>query len=276
MSGVSTQNIALLVLNVAFDGDATARSRFEHLWRQSSLRLCADGAANRLHDSFDEVARASMLPDLIAGDLDSLRGDVADYYSRSGVLVEGDRDQDTHDFEKCLLWLQRHQSAEMEAGVPSEAIDAADSVARSPVGIRSGRRRGGKYTMVAFGAFGGRLDQQMANLNMAYTFDQCFDDFFLVSAHSLAFLLRPGTHHIERNRQIEDGTCGLIPLGGRCECVRTTGLQWNLDGDRPLAFGSLISSSNKVVGERVTVETSEPLLWTVGLRQRSDGPPEGP
>ena len=43
-------------------------------------------------------------------------------------------------------------------------------------------------------------------------------------------------------------------------------LKWDLDGQRPLEFGSLISSSNELVDERVTIETSAPLLWTTGLR----------
>mmetsp|Transcript_62351 Transcript_62351/g.138875 ORF Transcript_62351/g.138875 Transcript_62351/m.138875 type:complete len:107 (-) Transcript_62351:125-445(-) len=104
----------------------------------------------------------------------------------------------------------------------------------------------------------------MANLNMAYRY-KGFRDFFLLSEHSIAFVLEPGSHVIEPNPEAEDGTCGLIPLGGRCDGVRTTGLQWNLYGDRPLEFGSLVSSSNRVVGPMVTVTTSAPLLWTTSL-----------
>jgi thiamine pyrophosphokinase len=46
-------------------------------------------------------------------------------------------------------------------------------------------------------------------------------------------------------------------------------LKWDLDGKRPLEFGSLISSSNWMVDERIAVETDAPLLWTTGLHQRS-------
>ena len=46
-------------------------------------------------------------------------------------------------------------------------------------------------------------------------------------------------------------------------------LKWDLDGERPLEFGSLISSSNQMVEERIAVETDAPLLWTTGLHQRS-------
>jgi len=297
LSRVTPLNIALIVLNVEGGRELLSElPRFEHLWQRSSLRLCADGAANRLYDSADEPSRSEMIPDIITGDLDSLRGDVAEYYAGHGVAIKGVADQDAHDFEKCLRWLQRQQASDAIAasmGTPelsSEgrggAAPAATSLMRTSGGsgssttMANSRSSGGEsglsagmskrarchpFSVVAYGAFGGRLDQQMANLNMVYSYD-CFHDFFLVSERSLAFLLRPGTHVIEPNRQAEDGTCGLIPLGGRCEGVRTTGLKWNLDGERALEFGELISSSNEIVGDHVTVQTSSPLLWTTGLR----------
>ena len=117
-------------------------------------------------------------------------------------------------------------------------------------------------------AFGGRLDQQMANLNMLFRSEYtCFEQFVLLSDDSLALLLLPGAHTIEPNLEVEDGTCGLVPLGGRCENVVTTGLKWNLDGTVPLEFGELVSSSNEIVGPIVTVRTERPLLWTTSLRK---------
>lgn len=237
LTRATSLKIALLVLNVdrLSVGEGVGVS-FGHLWNHASLRLCADGAANSLHDSLDAAARATMLPDLIKGDLDSIRPEVADFYRRSGVEISRDRDQDTHDFEKCLHWLDQRQ-----------------------------RESGERFSVVTVGAFGGRLDQQFANLNMAYTWLGKFDQFYLLSPESLAFLLRPGSHRIEVNREAESGSCGLVPLGGRCDGVRTAGLRWNLDGGRALEFGSLVSSSNEIVSPTVTIETSSPLLWTTGL-----------
>ena len=186
------------------------------------------------------------VPDLITGDLDSLRGDVA-FYTDRGVPIESVPDQDSHDFEKCLQWLERKQADEAAASVASGATP------KPP------------FSVVAVGAFGGRLDQQMANLNMAFSY-KSFANFYLLSESSLAFVLPPGKHTIETNTEAEDGSCGLIPLGGRCERVVTTGLKWNLDGERPLEFGSLISSSNELVEPLITVETDSPLLWTTGLK----------
>ena len=262
LTSMTSLKIALLVLN----GDTScsgAHGLFDFLWQQSALRLCADGAANRLHDSTTEPRRGAMLPDVITGDLDSLRADVADYYSTRGVPIKAVADQDTNDFQKCLRWLQQRQEmghGELLRRTGSDGTAGPHGAGEDSEGL----------AVVAYGAFGGRLDQQMANLNMVYTYD-CFRDFYLVSEHSLAFLLRPGTHVIECNRQAEDGTCGLIPLGARCDHVRTTGLEWDLDGSRALEFGSLISSSNQVVDDRATVETDSPLLWTTGLRQGDIG-----
>jgi len=230
--------LALLILNVEKQTLGSG-GLFSHLWRASQLRVCADGAANRLHDAFlaDDEARGAHLPDLIAGDLDSLRDDVAQFYAARGVPIARQPEQDRHDFEKCLTWLRQRQG------------DAAP-----------------RLSVVAMGAFGGRLDQQMANINMLYRYAGAFERLVLLGDESLAFLLPAGKHVIEPNPEVEEGTCGLIPLGGRCTRVRTSGLRWNLS-DAPLEFGSLVSSSNKFVDARVTVETSSPLLWTTSLHR---------
>ena len=52
--------------------------------------------------------------------------------------------------------------------------------------------------------------------------------------------------------------------------VRTRGLRWNLDG-QGLAFGGLVSSSNRVVDPAVRIETSGPLLWMTELREVEGG-----
>ena len=49
----------------------------------ASVRYCADGGANRLHDRCRPSSvdlDDAFLPDLIKGDLDSLKSEVRDYY----------------------------------------------------------------------------------------------------------------------------------------------------------------------------------------------------
>lgn len=96
------------------------------LWEASAYRVCADGGANRLHDATVVVATVrggvcegedgeeeesveeedassshgcDYLPDLITGDLDSLRPDVRRYYESRGVPVLRVEDQDYHDLD---------------------------------------------------------------------------------------------------------------------------------------------------------------------------------
>ena len=226
-------NLALIILNVEHR-EHSPKSRFAHLWQQSSVRICADGAANRLYDSLDETHRCKMLPDLITGDLDSLRPDVADFYGGRGVPIEAVEEQDTHDFEKCLQWLQqrqqqpsaRQQQRQQQRQQPEQVAAPASVVvplAAAPQTVAvADPVRMQPFSVIAYGAFGGRLDHLMANLNMLYSYE-CFERFCLVSDESLAFLLRPGSHSIEANLEVEDGSCGLIPLGGRCDGVVTSG-----------------------------------------------------
>ena len=292
---VKNLNLALVILNVEQQHRSApqlgggAAARFQHAWDQSAVRICADGAANRLYDSLTDADRQIMLPNVITGDLDSLRDDVAQFYEERGVLILREAEQDTHDFEKCLRWLERNTEQQQEEGDGDGGDDAASTASRSsaasaataPASASSASSTPASapalatpllrapLSVVAYGAFGGRLDQQMANLNMAYSSFSSLSHLYLVSDESLAFVLRPGKHTIEVNEEEEDGTCGLIPLGGRCERVVTSGLRWDLDGDRPLEFGALLSSSNEFAKPTITIETDAPLLWTTGLRRQA-------
>jgi hypothetical protein len=95
------------------------------LWKASSYRVCADGGANRLYDATvaimnrkeeegvvgvnDAVSNINcnpdFLPDLITGDLDSLRSDVRMYYESKGVPVIRVQDQDYHDLDVSMHML---------------------------------------------------------------------------------------------------------------------------------------------------------------------------
>lgn len=73
------------------------------------LRICADGGANRLFDRVEE-SKQSMLecpPNIICGDLDSIRSEVRAHYSGSGVTIKDlSSDQDSTDLDKCLYAAQ--------------------------------------------------------------------------------------------------------------------------------------------------------------------------
>jgi thiamine pyrophosphokinase len=194
----------------------------------------------------ESTSSNNYVPDLIRGDLDSLRPDVRKYFARNGVRIEKDHAQDTNDLDKCLQvvwkeWLESNCS---------------------------------NHRICIYGAFGGRFDQEMASIQALYTWKQAFQNrLFLYDDHTSAFLLSDGVvneirmpfygERVPTDAEIGDGpTCGLIPLGSKCDCVTTTGLKWNLAGDVPLQFGGLVSTSNRVMDEVVTIQTSHPLVFT--------------
>jgi len=224
--------LALIILNTNCCGNS-----FQRLWELSSFHLCADGGANRLYDFIPPQLREKFVPDVIKGDLDSLREDVQMYYENLGTIVTREKDQNCNDFFKCLTAVK---------------LMAAEKCPQK------------KITVLALGAFGGRFDHEMAAINACFEW-QPFAKIMLFSEENLGFLLPPGTHRIFPNHQIEGPTCGLLPIGSAVSSVTTRGLKWNLQ-NQTLKFGGLVSSSNRIVDPVVDITTSDPLLWMTQLR----------
>jgi hypothetical protein len=74
---LSKETYDLIILN----SDSFDLSLLRRIWPHFRLKICADGGANRLYDlletSEDKIAH---LPDLVKGDLDSIRPDVSNFY----------------------------------------------------------------------------------------------------------------------------------------------------------------------------------------------------
>ncbi|KAJ8307014.1 hypothetical protein KUTeg_015098 [Tegillarca granosa] len=120
---------------------------------------------------------------------------------------------------------------------------------------------------VVLGAFGGRLDHIFSNINTLYEVqDQTTAPILLFGEGSLATLLLEGDYRLHVDTGLESEWCGLIPVSEPCTNVTTTGLKWNLEGQR-LQFGSIISTSNTYDKTGVvTITTDKPLLWTMGVK----------
>ncbi|KAB2068682.1 hypothetical protein ES319_A08G048300v1 [Gossypium barbadense] len=178
-------------------------------------------------------------PDVIKGDMDSIRKEVLDFYRSLGTeIIDKSHDQDTTDLHKCITYIR----------------DFAPDVNKSS-----------QLCILVAGALGGRYDHEMGNLNVLYCFSAL--RIVLLSDDSLIYLL-PRTHHHEIHIQtsVEGPHCGLIPIGVPSRSSTTTGLRWNLNNTE-MRFGGLISSSNIVVGEKVTVQSDTDLLWTISIKK---------
>ncbi|KAH7296501.1 hypothetical protein KP509_26G025700 [Ceratopteris richardii] len=216
------------------------------LWKKAALRVCADGGANQLYDCIPHFyphedptrIRTKFKPDLIKGDLDSLRPEVKAFYQGLGTCVlDASYDQDTTDLHKCV-------SHVLNDNVLSDC-------------------KPNQMRILVVGALGGRLDHEFGNLNILYSFPN--SRIILINDESMVFLLsKEFIHRIHINRVNEGPYCGLIPLGNQAKSTTTTGLRWNLEG-QSMEFGGLISVCNQLQSDDVTVMSDTDLIWTVTI-----------
>ncbi|KAI0734209.1 thiamine pyrophosphokinase [Fomitopsis betulina] len=252
-SSAAARQHALIVLNQPFSFPL-----LRTLWQACSWRCCADGGGNRLHDLLQGSGERELYrPNLIKGDLDSLRDDVREYYASNGVPVIYDLDQYSTDLMKCIHALEERDAA---AGTESD--------------------------LIILGGLSGRLDQTVHTLSLLHKLRTGRRRIYAVTDDNLAWVLDEvrlplvrrtstehpstppqGTHQITVNHAVFGPTCGLLPVGVDATVLTTTGLRWNLT-DAESSFGGLVSTSNHLVPEEkvVTITTSRPIWWTMELR----------
>jgi len=147
--------------------------------------------------------------------------------------------------------------------------------------------------ILVLGALGGRFDHEMGNINVLYRFSNI--KIILLSDDCSIFLLpKTHSHEIHIETSVEGPHCGLIPMGGPSDITTTTGLRWNLgksvtpcksslycivvwqrlkllnctsySDNTSMRYGGLISTSNIVDEDKVTVTSDSDLIWTISLR----------
>ncbi|KAI5982532.1 thiamine pyrophosphokinase [Pisolithus marmoratus] len=226
----------LIILNQPF-----SRNLLDILWKACSWHCCADGGANHCMTSFRMIfVVGGYVPDLVKGDLDSLRADVWDYYMSKGVSVVQDHDQNSTDLMKCV------QSVEEKEKLESR-----------------------EYEIIILGGLGGRLDHTMHTLSYVYKLRRTRKKVFVVTDDNISWVLNEGQHCIHIDHNILGPTCGLLPIGVDSTILTTTGLRWNLTVAES-SFDGLISTSNHLVPEEflVTINTSRPIWWCVELSKK--------
>ena len=244
---------ALIVLNSPI---ARPPSRlFEKLWDLSSVRICADGGANRLYEATADN-RKRWIPNRIRGDLDSLDPEVRAFYESSNINGENSG--------HCLIEKIPCQN--------SNDLTKALQVCNTDIYQR----------IFIYGAFGGRFDQEMASFQSLYAWGPKFNyQIWLYSDETCAVLIPPNItaqiklpcfdNHVPDDDLGEGPTCGLIPLGCICDSLITTGLKWNLDGV-PSEFGGLVSTSNRIMEPIVTIRASHPIVFTAEIIMEENEP----
>ncbi|EDV20970.1 uncharacterized protein TRIADDRAFT_31222 [Trichoplax adhaerens] len=203
----------------------------------AKLTVCADGGANYVFELLDDD-RNKYIPDVICGDLDSVNSNAQNYYKDKGTIIVHKSDEDENDFLKCLrLVLQTEPYRNIQCDY-----------------------------IIALGAVHDRFDQSMASIHALYVAAKISRiQIILLSVKSYICLLTPGQHKVLVNTEMEGNWCSLLPIGNKCNNLRTTGLKWNLPGIE-FAFGSLISTSNAFDGSNeVTITTDDNVIWSMEI-----------
>ncbi|KAG6816296.1 hypothetical protein H0H87_007179 [Tephrocybe sp. NHM501043] len=182
---------------------------------------------------------ATYLPDIIKGDLDSLRDDVRLFYTSLGVPIVHDEDQDSTDLMKCVGAIEEKEISEST-----------------------------KYDIVILGGLAGRLDQTIHTLSYLHKLRKTRVRVFAVTDDNVGWVLDEGEHVIEIDHDLLGQTCGLLPVGVDSTILTTSGLRWNLE-EHPSSFEGMMSTSNHLVPEEkeVRIRTSRPIWWTAELRR---------
>ncbi|KAJ3702076.1 hypothetical protein LUZ61_005781 [Rhynchospora tenuis] len=235
----SAQTYALVVLNQQIPKFTPL------LWSHAKLRICADGGANRIFDGVPKLfpdqnqlnIQHRYIPNVIKGDMDSIRPEVHKFYAELGSeIIDKSENQDTNDLHKCISFIREQTPAWDHSNL----------------------------CILVTGALGGRFDHEAANLNVLYVFSD-MRIVFLSDDCQIRLLARTHQHEIHIQSTVEGPHCGLFPIGGPSVSTTTTGLTWDLCNSE-MRFGSMISTSNKVREEKVTVCSDADLLWTISLK----------
>lgn len=250
----------------------------------------------------------AQLPNIIVGDLDSIRPSVRQHYETLGVSIIQDPDQYSTDFTKCLKHLNNH-AAEIITASPNS----------SPSDLQS------TLEIVILGGLGGRVDQAFSQIHHLYMMTQtqrelresqetgndeskkvepgAGGNLYLISEESITFVLQEGRNiiHTPATNRPDDTGQDSTATDNEPPLKRERDLEVDAEANAeiehffeenigiiPLSapasittqgfewdvenwhteIGTQVSTSNHIRADRVEVLTSVPVLFTVELAQR--------
>ncbi len=204
---------------IVANGELTAHARLQAIWERAELRIAADGGARNARLFLERA------PHVVVGDMDSL-------------------DEETRGWlEKCSCEFIRHPRAKDETDLE--------------LALRLAQERGAEEITI-LGAFGGRVDQFLANVLLLTQERNCK----IVDAASEMWVGK-GNEEIKGNK---GDIVSLIPLDKTVEGITTHGLEYLLEAET-LERGSTRGISNVMLEERAAVSWSYGTLLLAHLFQ---------
>lgn len=223
------QKYALIVLN---NSQPISESNvLEQLWKHSTVKMCADGGANRI-----KMLNKSMIPDFIVGDFDSILPETISHYKNAGkTQFKKIINEETADVEKCIQFVR-------------------DSVKTCK-------------SCILYGFSGGLIDKELNCFHLVRKYvDEV--DVMMFSERSFAVLLKPGINEFKFKLSEVGPRCGILPLFCTVSC-NSKGLQWDLRGEK-MEFGKFISVSNRFDPDedgKVVIETDNYAFFTSQIQR---------
>ncbi len=173
-------------------GDFPRTEYPRYLLREADYVVCCDGALEKYLRNMDAVFGRERMPDIVIGDMDSLKPSVRKRYS--GLLIK-EEEQDHNDQTKAVRYIIEH------------AADVSD--------------------IYILGGTGGREDHTIGNLSLLMEYTRMFENcprIEMVSDHSTAFAI---TDSIDIH--CGEGRSFSLFSPDNSLTVRSAGLQWKTD-----------------------------------------------
>ncbi len=199
------------------NGELDANVRLRQIWQHAGWRIAADGGARNAREQLE------LAPQVVIGDLDSL-------------------DAETR------TWLEQNHVEFIQHPVKKDETDLE-------LALNLARTRGAERITI-LGAFGGRVDQTIANV--------------LLLSRELQVVIADAASEMwaATNQAVIEGSIGdtvsLIPLDERVEGVVTRELEYPLRAE-DLMRGSTRGVSNRMLTTRAEVNWQKGLLLIVHL-----------
>lgn len=256
----------LLLLNQKIDYD------IRNIWRSSKLKVCADGAANRLYE-FNESygflsSEEELVPDFIVGDLDSISPKIKQYYMKKKTIVKKQNSQYATDFIKLLALIGCYlldRDALMEQLPISNDYDSLLETYDKLLKKHEGRIQGDncKVIVKCVGAIGGRFDHSIQSMTMLFKAQYKYPNLKILytSKDDVIFFVPKGTSYIYNSTN--GSTCGLLPIF-KPVTLSTKGLKWDVTNWNSSMTGK-VSSSNRIIYDRCVLHSNEELLMNVEI-----------
>ncbi|QPG75685.1 hypothetical protein FOA43_003044 [Brettanomyces nanus] len=248
---------------------------FDRLWKSTSIRICADGGANRLYNySRQNSVLNEYTPNYIVGDLDSLIDPVRDYYLSQGTRIKKQGSQFYSDLDKSIALI------DLLVNFPSVDVSKLDDYSgleKTEVDRIKGQDRPffKQIFLLVVGGIGGRFDQTIATISRTIQSlsQRPFIDFILLNSEHAEFvlLLPKGKNFIDfptekgfmdEDRGDNPRNVGLLPLSGPAN-VTTKGLKWDVQDWRTEMIGDLSLCNYQVGDNGIYLGTSSELFVNI-------------